>query len=274
MNSTRITISLLTLALAGLVGGCAKETKHQGSSADDVHAEGHDKNNEKGHDDHDEEGHDDHDEEGGESSATFKEGIGLAFPPEVLTAMGVRTADVQERLLPLTVDLIAQVYATLSSPRAVALVSPESARDLTVGISASLQVAAGQVDPTNAEAKLTEISRALEKAAHRVELIFNLPARTKPYQLGEMLKLRLRLAPDALKVTVPRAALLDTALGTFVYVVNGEAFLRTPVSTGAMDDALVEITDGVYDGDTVVTSPVSQLWLTELRLTKGGGHSH
>ena len=75
-------------------------------------------------------------------------------------------------------------------------------------------------------------------------------------------------------MTVPRAALLDTALGTFVYLINGEAFLRTPVTTGAMDDDIVEITDGVFEGDTVVTSPVSQLWLTELRLTKGGGHSH
>ena len=259
MKPTRLFISLLALALAGLTAGCGKETPdHQESSADDAHAEGHDNNGE--------EGHDDHDEGGGESSATFKEGIGLVFPSDVLAAMGVRTAEVEERLLPLTIDLVAQVYDMLASPRAVALVSPESARNLTVGQSASL--------PTTAEARLTEISRTLEAAANRVELIFDLPSRSEPYQLGETLKLRLKLAPDAPNVTVPRAALLDTALGTFVYLINGEAFLRTPVTTGAMDDDIVEITDGVFEGDTVVTSPVSQLWLTELRLTKGGGHSH
>ena len=37
---------------------------------------------------------------------------------------------------------------------------------------------------------------------------------------------------------------------------------------------IVEITDGLYAGDEVVASPVNQLWLAELRLTKGGGHSH
>lgn len=259
MKPTRLFISLLALSLAGLTAGCGKETPdHQESSADDAHAEGHDNNGE--------EGHDDHDEGGGESSATFKEGIGLVFPSDVLAAMGVRTAEVEERLLPLTIDLVAQVYDMLASPRAVAPVSPESARNLTVGLSASL--------PTTAEARLTEISRTLEAAANRVELIFDLPSRAEPYQLGETLKLRLKLAPDAPKVSVPRAALLDTALGTFVYLINGEAFLRTPVTTGAMDDDIVEITDGVFEGDTVVTSPVSQLWLTELRLTKGGGHSH
>ena len=68
--------------------------------------------------------------------------------------------------------------------------------------------------------------------------------------------------------------MLDTATGAFVYVVNGEAYLRTPVKTGASDADHVEIADGLYAGDTVVASPVNQLWLSELRLTKGGGHSH
>jgi multidrug efflux pump subunit AcrA (membrane-fusion protein) len=73
---------------------------------------------------------------------------------------------------------------------------------------------------------------------------------------------------------VPRSALLDTATGTFVYVVNGPAYLRTPVKVGVMSTDYIEITDGLYAGDAVVSAPVNQLWLSELRLTKGGGHSH
>jgi len=63
-------------------------------------------------------------------------------------------------------------------------------------------------------------------------------------------------------------------MGTFVYVVNGNFYLRTAVKTGARSTDFVEITDGLYAGDVVVTTPVNQLWLSELRLTKGGGHSH
>ena len=70
------------------------------------------------------------------------------------------------------------------------------------------------------------------------------------------------------------AALLRTATGTFVYVVNGANLLRTPVKPGASDGAFIEILDGLYAGDVVVTHGVEHLWLTELRLTKGGGHSH
>ena len=84
----------------------------------------------------------------------------------------------------------------------------------------------------------------------------------------------LTLAADSAALTVPRSALLDAATGTFVYVVNGTSYLRTPVKIGASTADHVEITDGLYAGDTVVAAPVNQLWLSELRLTKGGGHSH
>jgi multidrug efflux pump subunit AcrA (membrane-fusion protein) len=56
--------------------------------------------------------------------------------------------------------------------------------------------------------------------------------------------------------------------------VNGEAYQRTAVKTGAEADGLVEITDGLLEGDSVVTKPVESLYLVELRAVKGGGHSH
>ena len=81
-------------------------------------------------------------------------------------------------------------------------------------------------------------------------------------------------AQSAPVLTVPRSAVLEAAGGTFVFVVNGATYLRTAVKTGARSADHVEITDGLYAGDTVVTTAVDQLWLAELRLTKGGGHSH
>lgn len=240
MSYSRLTLIIGSLSLASLFVGCGKKDA-----------------------DHDEASHSEHGEEGGGGGgATFKEGSGLQLAPEVVAALGVRTAEAEERSLPRIIDLTAQVFATGASPRAVALVSAAQAEGLKPGLK------------TTRGAELVAISRTAEKAAGQVELIFALPADLPAPEQGDTLALSLSLAADSAALTVPRSALLDAATGTFVYVVNGTSYLRTPVKIGAFTADHVEITDGLYAGDTVVTTPVNQLWLSELRLTKGGGHSH
>jgi hypothetical protein len=36
----------------------------------------------------------------------------------------------------------------------------------------------------------------------------------------------------------------------------------------------VEVSGGLYEGDTIAVRPAERLYLIELRATKGGGHSH
>jgi hypothetical protein len=69
---------------------------------------------------------------------------------------------------------------------------------------------------------------------------------------------------------VPADAVLRTIRGNFVYVANGEWFLRTPVSLGATDGSQVEITDGLYEGDMIVTAGVRALSLAEIQALNGG----
>lgn len=69
---------------------------------------------------------------------------------------------------------------------------------------------------------------------------------------------------------VPIQALLRTVRGDFVYVGNGDWFLRTPVTTGAIDGTHVEIKEGLYEGDTVVVGGVRALSLTEVQALNGG----
>jgi hypothetical protein len=69
---------------------------------------------------------------------------------------------------------------------------------------------------------------------------------------------------------VPADAVLRTIRGDFVYVANGEWFLRTPVSLGATDGTQVEITDGLYEDDTIVTAGVRALSLAEIQALNGG----
>jgi hypothetical protein len=242
MSPARLILISGSFALVAFVTGCGKH---------------HDD-----HDGHDHEGHGEHGEAGEGAGASFKEGRGLQLPPEVVAALGVRTVEVEERSLARTLSLTAQVFSTGPSPRALSLVSPAQAAGLKPGLK------------TTGGAELVAISRTAEKATGQVELIFSLPDALSASDLGDTFTLSLTLAADSPALTVPRSALLDTATGTFVYVVNGPAYLRTPVTVGASDADLIEITDGLYAGDTVVAAPVNQLWLSELRLTKGGGHSH
>jgi len=197
-------------------------------------------------------------EAGGAGGISFKAGRGLSLHPEVSKALGLKTAEAEERPLADNIRLIAHVFAT------------------TPQVLASVTVPAGQVEHfrkhTFKDAKLVRIDRGAAAATRLVDLIVALE-RTPPPAIGEFVDVDFSTEPSPV-LAVPRSALLDAATGTFVYVVNGDHYLRTPVKTEARSADFVEITDGLYAGDVVVVSPVEQLWLAELRLTKGGGHSH
>ncbi len=196
---------------------------------------------------------------------SFKEGRGLRLSPEVIRALAIKTEDATERPLAAELSASAQILAT--APRILA----------TARVPEADAAALEKASP--AGAKLLLADRSATQATRFVDLVFeieNPPApapASPPPRVGGFVTLALAGDP-ATVLAVPRSAVLETAAGPFVYVVNGDAFLRTSVRTGARSASLVEITDGLYAGDVVAVSPVEQLWLAELRLTKGGGHSH
>lgn len=69
---------------------------------------------------------------------------------------------------------------------------------------------------------------------------------------------------------LPTAALLRTVKGDFVYVVNGECLLRTPVTVGEAAGLDLTLKDGLYEGDRIVVAGVRALWLAELQAINGG----
>lgn len=195
-------------------------------------------------------------EEGG--GVSFKEGSGLVLNTDVIRALGLKTIEAEERAISAEVKLLAQVFAT--TPQILA----------SVGVS---ETEAARLEKQGfTGAKLIRLDRTSFTATQRGDAIFAVDRSPVP-TIGEFIELSLTEAPRP-ALTVPRSAVLDAANGTFVYVVNGENYLRAPVKIGAQSGDFVEITDGLYAGDVVVTTPVNQLWLAELRLTKGGGHSH
>lgn len=89
-------------------------------------------------------------------------------------------------------------------------------------------------------------------------------------QLAPAARAFIALETAEFKGRLPSSALLRTAKGDFVYVVNGDWFLRTPVVVTEEMSAHFAVKEGLYDGDVVVTSAAKQLWLAELQAINGG----
>lgn len=233
----------LLVALAGSVllsSGCSKKGKGDSHSGHDHDAHAHEET-----------------PSGGATQISFREGTGLLFPEETRQAIGLTTAEVAEHALTITVSVTAQVFD--AGPPALATVSVPLVQ---------AEVLAGK---TISGGRIVRIDRTAASVTGEAELILALDS---PHAKGDFVTATLTAQTPAPVVAIPRSALLRTTTGTFVYVVNGSAFLRTPVSVGVTATDGIEITDGLYAGDIVVTQPVEQLWLAELRFTKGGGHAH
>lgn len=227
-------------------------------------------------------GQDDGHGHGGESpsGASFKAGQGVMLTAETRQSLGVEIVDLADHKLPnqirLTVQVFGEKHHHLPDPEDHSGCDVHGSGFLSTNVAAIVK--AGQavqlLRDTNAplDGVVLSVQKALALGESEVILGFsNTTAALKP---GEFVPARISLPRDEAVPAIPRPALLRTSEGAFVYAVNGNAYLRTAVKTGAEADGWIEITDGLLAGDQVVTKPVQTLWLIELRATKGGGHSH
>jgi multidrug efflux pump subunit AcrA (membrane-fusion protein) len=73
-------------------------------------------------------------------------------------------------------------------------------------------------------------------------------------------KVDLVVRPGSEVLAVPVEAIIDDGAEKFVFVKNGNEFVRQDVATGMRDDRYIEITDGLYPGDQVVTDGNRQIY--------------
>jgi hypothetical protein len=202
-----------------------------------------------------------HAEAAPENGAKFKKGEGVSLTDEMKKVIGLQVADVGEEKIAsvLTVSVNAMKPDEASgwlTPQQAALVKPGVEVDLCPeGGAPSLKGTVQRVEPTPfgglGDFEVTIVPAQALTIGTRLKATFHAPA------------------GDAV-AAIPRSALLKTAEGSFVYAVNGAFYVRTPVKTGASNDDLVEITDGLYSGDQIVTTPVMSLWMAELQVLRGG----
>lgn len=228
------------------------------------------------------EGHDDHRDEN--SGATYQEGKGISLSEETRKSLGLELAEVGERELSPTLSLTAQIYraATEASRThgkeraghayATTLVPLELKDKLATGkkLSFTLQ----NKSEASHEGLVWLINSTQTALLGKVEILLEFPDGDHSLAVGDFVEAKIPLGKIRKTLSIPRSALLETSTGTYAFVQNGGFLLRTEIKIGIQTDDTVEITEGLYDGDTIVVKPVEALYLIELRATKGGGHCH
>lgn len=289
MKITIIPLIAPFFALIFLVG-CGQKTADQPKPQTDHPAEaegashaGHDEQAEGKHADHAEEGHEGHGEE--EEASVFVPDKGIVLNDETRAAFGLELGDVVAEPVVATTSLTAQVYRTASEDTgsdggertghayATATLTPELAEELTEGESVSFHE--GRNPEALREGTVWKVDETQVPVTGMAEVLVKIPDPEENLMIGAFLTGKAELhTPEIGAVRIPRSAVLDSAAGAFAYVREGEYLKRTPIKIGASNDEFVEITEGLYEGDEVAITAVQALYITELRATKGGGHSH
>jgi len=191
-----------------------------------------------------------------ENGAQFKEGKGVALTALMAESIRLQTAEVQEEKIAPAFTLSLQ--AMQRGTEASGWLTADQAARVQPGTEVELGTAKGSV-------------LRIEKAAYATLGDFEVTVQTAaPIEAGSAITATFRFPAGDAVTAIPAKALLTTAEGTFVYTKNDEFFLRTPVKVGAHSGDHVEITDGLYTGDEIVTTPVMSLWLAELQVLRGG----
>lgn len=214
------------------------------------------------------------------SGASFKLGKGIIIADETRKILGVEIADVTEEKLPWVVLFNVQIFG--ETHRFTHLDMDHTGCDVH-GSGFLPPDRTVQVEPKQPVKLLTAANEIIDGFVVAVkktlahgenEIIVGVTSAGTKLKDGEFVAATITLPREEAVTVIPSSALLRTAEGTFVYAINGGAYYRTAVKVGSESDGKIEITDGLFAGDQVVTKPVETLWLIELRATKGGGHSH
>jgi multidrug efflux pump subunit AcrA (membrane-fusion protein) len=207
----------------------------------------------------------------------FREGKGLEIPEKTRASLKLKVSEVSEGELQSTLIRTGQIYkgpeehSTEKEKTSLASVMliPSDAE----GIDAHSKVLVNGAD----SGIVAAVNRTALSATGQVEVLVAIRDKSAKYKVGNSVQVGFSSTSKDRVTLISRSALLETVSGNFVYVPNGKYFFRTAVTVGTKTDTTVEVTDGLYPGDEVVSEPVMSLWLAELQATKGGvgcAHGH
>ena len=155
---------------------------------------------------------------------------------------------------PVSPDKILAEILDLSEVYAIARVPEHLAGRLRAGQKARITVAAASGETFLAD--LEHLGALADPATGTVEAAFHVANPNLALRPGMRAEFSIVVATRSDVTTVPRAALQGDPAARFVYVKHFDlpnAFIKTPVVVGQMNDRSVEIVRGLFPADEVVT---------------------
>lgn len=211
----------------------------------------------------------------GSSLHLFERGRGVHLPDDMRQQFGVETAEVTEKLMTRELEKPAQVFRAaegLKPGAAVALLSETEASELRAGQSVALRPGGhlGDTQPTTFTGTLAGVETRISAVLGQVEALIDFADPERRFPAGSFLTARFTGSRTNVVSAIPSAAVISGTEGPFVYTANGSHYTRTAVKLGAASDGWVEVVDGLYAGDVVVTKAADTMWMIELCALKGG----
>lgn len=211
-----------------------------------------------------------------EEAWSFKDGRGVSLSETAARALGIQTADVAiADIVPERAAVSVQVYRSAAEDSGATrkaagsfFLPSEEAEKLIIGQTLDFR----DRDGSAFEAKVMEVKTPGEGNGGLTEVLASITDPEARLRVGDFVQAHIAETSDErLGVTaIPSAAVVDSVKGAFVYAENGGSFLRTPVQLGAEQNGTIEIVDGLFEGDVIVASGASDLWLVELQAVNGG----
>lgn len=155
---------------------------------------------------------------------------------------------------PIEPDTALLQITDLSEVYAVARVPEHQAGRMKPGTSAHIKVAA--LPEKKFTGELLRFGTSADKESGTIDAIFRLPNEGGLLRSDMRAEFSIVISKRSNVVSVPRAALQGEASNRFVYVKHFDlpnAFIKTPVQTGEINDRFAEVTGGLFPADEVVT---------------------
>ncbi len=208
---------------------------------------------------------------------------GLLIPDKTQRAIGLKIAEVTKRSMTQQLNVAAQVYRAAAESNgssakgnaaASALLPKMDAVKIPEQAAAQIRLR-GKTGVTALPGKVTRLDRQLESVTGQTEILLEITDPAGQLRVGDFVDVEFAWGDKSSEaLVIPRTALLRSAQGTFAYAQREGHFLRTAVTVGAASAGDVEIREGLTAGEQVADGAVEMLWLIELQMVQGGGHSH